>query len=163
MFIDGVLGRELSHSGVLRILKLTVAQNASWYCSSMAKKPSCHNGLGSTYLVVVGAEFYRVGNIIKVFPTRDVQTMTKYGYVLPEQQERLVEIVTEIASESGFGLEVIDVAQMDYFDKPIPKEVKELNDFPVLAIDSQVQLALDFSREDIERFLPHVRREEKRV
>lgn len=105
----------------------------------------------------------RFGNIIKVFPTHDVQTVTKYEYVLPEQQERLVEIIRDFASKSGFNLEVIDVAQMDYFDKPIPKEVKALNDFPVLAIDSQVQLILDFSREDIERFLSHVRREEKRI
>jgi len=89
----------------------------------------------------------------RIFPTREVRTVTKYEYVLPGQQERLVEIVREVASQHGFQLEVIDVTQMDLFDEALPKEVKALKDFPVLATESQTQFALDFSREDVERFL----------
>jgi len=95
----------------------------------------------------------RLGNVIRTYPTREVRTITKYEYVLPEQQESLVEIVKEVAFKFGFQLEVIDVGQMDFFDKPLPKEVKAMKNFPVLATESYVQLASDFSREDVERFL----------
>jgi len=88
----------------------------------------------------------------RVYATREVRTVTKYEYVLPEQQERLVEIVREVASKYGFQLEVIDVAQIEPFEA-LPKEVEALKNFPVLATESQTKLALGFSREDVERLL----------
>ena len=93
--------------------------------------------------------------IVKTFPTHDVITTTKYEYVLPKEQERLIEIVKEVVSKLGFQLEVIDVAQRDFFDEPLPKEVKALKHFPVLAIESEARLVAGFSQEDVERFLSH--------
>ncbi len=39
----------------------------------------------------------RSGSVIWTFPTHDVQTVTKYEYELPEEQEHLIEIVKEVA------------------------------------------------------------------
>jgi len=89
----------------------------------------------------------------RVYPTREVKTVTKYDYALPEYQSRIVDTVREVASEYGFELEVIDVAQLDFMDGDLPKAVRALGDFPVLATKSQTQLALDMSREDIEQLL----------
>ena len=94
-----------------------------------------------------------VKNVIRVFPTHEVKTVTKYEYGLPEEQERLVEIVKEVAIKFGLKLEIIDVAQRDSFDEPIPKEVKKLKNYPVLATESETVLATGLTREDVERFL----------
>jgi hypothetical protein len=94
-----------------------------------------------------------VRNVVRVFPTHEVKTVTKYEYELPEEQEHLIEIVKEIVAKFGLKLEIIDVGQMDFFDEPLPKEVKQLKNFPVLATESKMQLATGFTREDVERFL----------
>ncbi len=93
------------------------------------------------------------GTTIQTYPSREVRTVKKHQNVLPEQQKRVVEIVKEVVSKFGFQLEIIDVGQMDIFDKPLPKEVRELKDFPVLATESKTQLATGYAREDVERFL----------
>jgi len=93
------------------------------------------------------------GTTIQTYPSREVRTVKKHEYVLPEQQKRVVEIVKEVVSKFGFQLEITDVGQMDLFDKPLPKEVRELKDFPVLATESKTQLATGYTREDVERFL----------
>jgi hypothetical protein len=126
------------------------------------------------------------GNV-RYFPIHDVMTVTKYEYELPEEQEKLVEIVTDVASKLGFKLEVIDVtkrelsaedsaSEADKFatvvqsnvedhSTRVPVEMKELKDsaFPVLATESDTKLATNFSREDVERFLSHrTKTEEKK-
>jgi hypothetical protein len=113
--------------------------------------------------------------------------VTKYEYVLPEEQENLVEIVRDVASKLGFKLEVIDVTQRELSAEDlaseadkfatvvqsnvedhstrVPVEVKELKNsaFPVLATESDTKLATNFSREDVERFLSHrTKTEEKK-
>lgn len=95
----------------------------------------------------------RAGNILRVYPTHEVRTVAKYEYVLPEEQEHLFEIVKEVALKFGLKLEIIDVAQRDSFDEPIPKEVKKLKNYPVLATESETVLATGLTREDVERFL----------
>ena len=95
----------------------------------------------------------RAGNILRVYPTQDVRNVTKYEYELPEEQEHLIEIVKEVVAKVGLKLEIIDVGKMDFLDEPLPKEVKQLKNFPVVATESKTQLATGFTREDIERFL----------
>ena len=99
----------------------------------------------------------RFGGAHTTFPTHDVKTITKYEYELPEEQEHLIEIAKEVALQFGLKVETIDVGQMDFFDESLPKEVKKLKNFPVLATESEAVLATGFSREDVERFLSHAR------
>ena len=121
------------------------------YVRSLKKKAGTEN----VVIDVPVTEILR--NVIRVFPTHEVKTVTKYEYELPEEQEHLVEIVKEVAIKFGLKLEIIDVEQMDSFDKPLPNEVKKLKNFPVLATESETVLATGFSREDVERFLSHAR------
>jgi hypothetical protein len=91
--------------------------------------------------------------IVRTYPTREVQSLTKYECVLPEDQQHMIEIVKEAVSRLGFQLEIIDVLQRDFSDKPLPREVTDLKGFPVLAIRSKTVLIRGFSREDVEQFL----------
>jgi hypothetical protein len=99
------------------------------------------------------------GATMRIFPTHDVITTTKYEYILPEEQERLVEIVKEVVFKLMLQLEVVDVTQRDFFDEPLPKEVKAFKSFPVLATESETRLVTNYSREDVEKFLAHTRRQ----
>lgn len=149
---------------------------------------SLRKAVGKENIVIDKPFFqYIYRGIVRYFPTHDVITVTKYEYVLPEEQENLVEIVTDVASKLGFKLEVIDVTQRELnaensaseADKfatvvqsnvedhstRVPVEVKELKNsaFPVLATESDTKSATNFSREDVERFLSHrTKTEEKK-
>jgi hypothetical protein len=117
------------------------------YVKSLEKPVGTENVVADVPVTII------VKNVVRVFPTHDVKTVTKYEYELPEEQEHLIEIVKEVAAKVGLKLEIIDAGKMDLFDEPLPKEVKQLKNFPVLATESKTQLATGFTREDIERFL----------
>jgi len=126
------------------------------YVRSLKKKAGFENVVINVPIVQNMGE-QPLGGVIRVYPSRQIQTITKYKYALPEEQEHLIEIVKEVALKFCLKLEIIDVEQMDSFDEPIPKEVKKLKNFPVLVTESETVLATGLTREDIERFLSHTR------
>jgi hypothetical protein len=100
----------------------------------------------------------RAGNILRVYPTHEVRTVTKYEYALPEEQEHLVEIIKEAALQFGLKLEITDVGRENVLHRAIQKEFEKIRLFPTLVSDSGMMLEGTSTKEQIEAYLSKVKR-----
>jgi hypothetical protein len=81
--------------------------------------------------------------------TFDGDTEAKYEFVLPEEQQKIVEIVQKVASEYGLKLDVIDVARENVLHRAIEKT----RSFPALVLDSRERIEGRMTREQIRSIL----------
>jgi hypothetical protein len=89
----------------------------------------------------------------RFLPCYDVVTVSKDEFVLPEDQQRVVEMVKEIASRHGLEVEVIDVSRENALHRAVQRELENIKTFPTLIANSGEKLEGNFSQEQIESSL----------
>jgi hypothetical protein len=89
----------------------------------------------------------------RIIPEYEVESITKYKFLLPEDQNRVVEMVREIAPKYGFEVEVFDVAKENIVHRVLQEEVKRIKTFPTLIIDSGEKIEGNITKEQFELLL----------
>jgi len=90
---------------------------------------------------------------ITVYQTyRKFEQKTAKEYVLPEEQEEVVELLKEIAPSCGFEVVLVDLGRISRFNRAFRKEFRGLNVFPTLKTSSGRTLTT-FAKQDVEAFL----------
>jgi hypothetical protein len=59
-----------------------------------------------------------------------------YSYVLPEDQEMIVEAAKQLAERLGFAVRVVDVTKENVFTRLLREEFKKIAVFPTVVTDS---------------------------
>jgi hypothetical protein len=81
-----------------------------------------------------------------------------YEYVLPEEQQIIVDLTKKTASKLGLEVKVIDVGKENVLHRAIQKEFEKIRLFPTLVSDSGMMLEGISTKEQIEVFLSKVER-----
>ena len=89
----------------------------------------------------------------RISPTYEIESITKYKFVLPEDQNEVVEIVEKIATRYGFDVEVVDVTKENILHRVLQEEVKKIKTFPMLVTDSGEKIEGNISKEQIKSVL----------
>jgi hypothetical protein len=90
---------------------------------------------------------------VKTYAT---ETELKYEFVLPEEQQVIVDLKKKIASELGSEIKVIDVGKENVLHRAIHKEFEKIRLFPTLVSDSGMMLEGISTREQIDVFLSKI-------
>jgi hypothetical protein len=85
-----------------------------------------------------------------------VRTETKREYILPEAQQRTVEMIKNIASKYGLEVKVVDVARENVFHRAIQEEREKIRAFPALLADSGERIEDNITEEQAEHFLSRI-------
>ena len=106
----------------------------------------------------IDRHYFQAGPPVKVsgyriIPKHEVESLTKYSFVLPEDQNRVVEMVEDIAPKYGFKAEVVDVTKENILHRVLQEEVKQIKTFPTLVTDSGEKIEGNISEEQIESLL----------
>jgi hypothetical protein len=91
--------------------------------------------------------------IVKTYATEIEPT---YEFVLPEEQQIIVDLTEKTASELGLEVKVIDVSKENVVHRAIQKEFEKIRLFPTLVSDSGMMLEGISTREQIEVFLSKI-------
>ena len=91
-----------------------------------------------------------------VVRTYATETELMYEFVLPEEQQVIVDLTKKIASELGLEVKVIDVGKENVLHRAIQKEFEKIRLFPTLVNDSGMMLEGISTREQIEAFLSKI-------
>ena len=70
------------------------------------------------------------------FPYYDVERITHFDYVLPKDQQEMMEDVKELGIKYDFKVEVIDVGKMNILSRSRLKHSKEIEILPAVVTDS---------------------------
>jgi glutaredoxin len=89
----------------------------------------------------------------------ETETEPAYDFVLPEDQEKVVEMVTEAASKKGLQLEVIDVTKENILHRAIQEELKKIHTFPTIIVGSAQKIEGRMTKEQIDDVLSRVQSE----
>jgi len=85
-----------------------------------------------------------------------VRTETKREYILPEAQQRTVEMIKNIASKYGLEVKVVDVGRENVFHRAIQEEREKIRAFPALLADSGERIEDNITEEQAEHFLSRI-------
>jgi len=112
---------------------------------------------------VIGTEkidrhYFQAGPPVKVsgyrlIPKHEVDTIAKYSFVLPENQNGTVKMVKEVAAKHGFKLEVVDVTKENILHRVLQEEIKRIKTFPTLITDSGEKIEGNITKEQVELLL----------
>jgi hypothetical protein len=89
----------------------------------------------------------------RMYSYYDQETVIEYDFVLPEDQLRMVEEATELASEHGFVLTVVDLTKEGAFSNWKFNHFKKIKTLPALVTDSGETAEGTMTKEQIETFL----------
>jgi len=110
-------------------------------------------------------EFYRVDPLTMpqsgatpagghhVIQEHKVETVTRFEFVLPEEQMRLLGMVESFASEHGFELTVIDMGRKNNLERWVQKKIRGIKIYPTLATDAGHRVEGNITREQLESLL----------
>jgi glutaredoxin len=106
----------------------------------------------------IDRQYFSVGPPVKVsgfrmIPKQEVDSITKYGFVIPEDQNRVVEMVREFAPKHGFDVEIVDVTKENILRRVLQEEIKRIKTFPTLITDSGEKIEGNISKEQIRSLL----------
>jgi hypothetical protein len=93
--------------------------------------------------------------IVKTYVT---EVEPAYEFVLPEEQQIIVDLTKKTASKLGLEVKVIDVGKENILHRAIQKEFEKIRHFPTLVSDSGMMLEGISTKEQIEVFLSRVER-----
>ena len=112
---------------------------------------------------VIGTEkidrhYFQAGPPVKVsgyrlIPKHEVESVTKYRFVLPENQSRVVEMVKEIAPKHGFDVMIIDVTKENLLQRVLQEGAKKIKTFPTLVTNHGEKIEGDVTRAQIKSLL----------
>ncbi len=80
----------------------------------------------------------------------DVENISHYDYVLPEDQQRMLEDVKELGLKYGFNVEVVDLEKMNVFSRFELERSKKMKTFPSMVTDSGETFEGIMTKEQIE-------------
>ena len=83
----------------------------------------------------------------------DVKIGTEYGFLLPEEEQRMLEDISKVASEYGFKVEVVDLAKKNALTKYRLEHSEKIKTLPSLVNDSGEIAEGVLTKEQIEAFL----------
>ena len=63
-------------------------------------------------VVALRVPLWGAGNASSTYQYYDVENISHYDYVLPEDQQRMLEDVKELGVKYGFNVEVVDLEKM---------------------------------------------------
>ena len=89
--------------------------------------------------------------------TFDSETDTKYEFVLPEEQRRVVEMVEKVASEHDLEVEVIDVGKENIIHKFTQARVRKMRTFLTLVLSSGEKIEGNVTKKQLESILSAAR------
>ena len=81
-----------------------------------------------------------------------------YEFILPEEQQIILDLAKKTASKLGLEVKVIDVGKENVLYRAIQKEFEKIRLFPTLVSDSGMMLEGISTREQIEAFLSKIER-----
>jgi len=105
---------------------------------------------------VLGEQGESPGSMYRPNRPPNVREGPKEEYILPEDQEKTVEMITRIASKYGLEVEVVDVARENILHRAIQKERKKIRTFPALFADSVEGIEGDITEEQAEFFFSRI-------
>lgn len=83
----------------------------------------------------------------------ETETEPQYEFVLPENQQRIVELVKEVASSHNLEVEIVDVVKENVLHRAAQREFKRIRTFPTLVSVSGEMLTGVTTKEQLEAFL----------
>ena len=90
------------------------------------------------------------GRGASIIPDYKTYSTTTYSRAVPNKQERILELVRQIAQEYGFGVKVVDAATENILHRFVRKIIKKISIFPALITDSGQKIQGEFTREQVE-------------
>lgn len=82
------------------------------------------------------------------------RTKKEFSYVLPKDQETLVETVKRLTELHGYELKVIDVAKRNIIYRLL-RRAAGIKKFPVVEVRRGLRLRAPFSQSELESFVSH--------
>ena len=79
-----------------------------------------------------------------------VETEPKHEFVLDEDQQKIVELVREIAVKHRLEVEVVDVTRENVLRRTIQEELERIKTFPTLVVDSGKKFEGEMTKEQVE-------------
>lgn len=83
----------------------------------------------------------------------ETETEPRYEFILPEDQQRVVEMVKEVASKRGLKVEVVDVTKENVLHRTIQEEFERIRTFPTLMLSSGEKIEGNMTRKQIESIM----------
>jgi hypothetical protein len=83
----------------------------------------------------------------------ETETEPKYEFILPEDQQRVVEMIKELASKRGLKVEVVDVTKENVLHRKIQEEFERIRTFPTLMLISGEKIEGNMTRNQIESIM----------
>ena len=87
------------------------------------------------------------------YSVHDTKIGTDYGFLLPEDQQRMLEDISKIASEYGLKVEVVDLAKKNALTKYRLEHSEKIKTLPSLVNDSGEIVEGVLTKEQIEAFM----------
>jgi hypothetical protein len=92
-----------------------------------------------------------------------VKTEPKHEYILPEDQQKTIEMIKSIASKYGLKVEVVDVARENVFHREMQKEREKIRIFPTLIVSSGERIEGNIPEQQVEELLSDTHQRGKRT
>jgi predicted DsbA family dithiol-disulfide isomerase len=85
-----------------------------------------------------------------------IETEPKREHVLPEDQQRTREVISEIAAKYGLEVQVIDVSRENILHRAIQEERKKIRTFPTLVAETGERIEGQITEEQAKSFLARI-------
>jgi hypothetical protein len=95
-------------------------------------------------------------------PRVAVEKVPQSKLILPEDQQKTVEIVDSIGRRFSSEIEVVDVAKKNFLRRALWSRFHEVKDFPTLIANTGQKLQGQMTEERVESFLRQIAKSEKK-
>jgi len=86
-----------------------------------------------------------------VLKMSETEMEPRYEFILPENQQRIVEMVKEIASRNNLKVEIVDVTKENVLHRAIQGEIEKIRTFPTLIVSSAERIEGNITEKQIKR------------
>lgn len=87
----------------------------------------------------------------------ETETEPQYEFILPEDQQHVIETVREVASKHGLEVEIIDVAKESVLHRAVQEQIERVRIFPTLVVGTALKIEGDMTKKQIESILAHAK------
>ena len=99
----------------------------------------------------------------KPYTYYDVETKVEYDYMLPEEQQKIVEDAKELSPKYGVDLTIVDLTKDKAFSRWRLEHSKKIKTLPALVSDTGEIIEGVMTREQIEAFLYNIGKSASRM